>query len=107
MMPTTEASAIECQKTNLKILPSLPNWVVAELAMMMDCASTILPITPPALLAAHMRMGASLSCCAVIRCKLPNNAFEEVSLPGKATPNEPRNVPKKGKNHPQRGSASP
>jgi len=45
-----------------KMEPSLPTWLVAAVAMQMDCASIILPITPPALLAAHMRMGLRLSC---------------------------------------------
>src|SRR5713101_7501988 len=61
----------------------------------MDCASTILPITPPALFAE------------VMRCRLPNSAFEEVSLPVRATPNQPRNVPKNGKNQPVCVNARP
>src|SRR5713101_2326782 len=73
----------------------------------MDCASTILPITPPAELAAHIRTGSRPSCSAVMRCKLPNNAFEEVSLPVSATPSQPRNVPKNGYSHPVRVNASP
>src|SRR6266702_1965344 len=73
----------------------------------MDCASTILPITPPAEFAAHMSTGSRLSCCAVIRCRLPNNAFDEVSLPVSATPSHPRNVPKKGNSHPVRVNARP
>src|SRR5207302_11499354 len=44
IIPTIEAKAMECQKPNLKILPSFPNWLVAEVAIIMDCASTILPI---------------------------------------------------------------
>ena len=57
MMPTIEPSAIECQKTKRKIMPSLPTCSVAAVAMVMDCASTILPITPPALFAAHHQHG--------------------------------------------------
>src|SRR2546430_13379809 len=68
----------------------------------MDCASPILPITPPAELAAHIRTGSRLSCCAVIRCKLPNSAFDEASLPVRATPSQPRYVPKKGNSQPVR-----
>src|SRR5438067_4063529 len=63
-------SAMECQNTYRKMSPSLPTWFVAEVATVMDCASTILPITPPAELAAHMRIGSSLSWSAVIRCRL-------------------------------------
>src|SRR5262252_3711929 len=73
----------------------------------MDCASTILPITPPALLAAVMSIGSRCSCSAVMRCKLPNRAFDDVSLPVRATPNHPRKVPKNGKNHPVWVNASP
>src|SRR6059036_435550 len=98
---------MECQNTQRKMIPSLPTWSVADVATVMDCASTILPITPPAELAAHMRIGSSLSCCAVMRCRLPNKAFEEVSLPVRATPNQPRYVPKKGYSHPVRVNASP
>jgi len=58
--------------------------LVAAVAMQMDCASIILPITPPALLVAHMRMGLRLSCWAVIFCKPPKRTFEDVSLPVRA-----------------------
>src|SRR5229473_330416 len=107
MMPTIAASATECQKTKRKIEPSLPTWLVAAVAMQMDCASIILPITPPALLVAHMRIGLKWSCCAVIFCKPPKSAFEEVSLPVSATPSHPINVPKNGKNQPVRVKANP
>src|SRR2546429_3653601 len=84
MMPTMAASATECQKTKRKMEPSLPTWLVAAVAMQMDCASIILPITPPALFVAHMRMGLRLSCWAVIFCKPPKRTFEDVSLPVRA-----------------------
>src|SRR5881396_2808318 len=100
-------SAMECQNTYRKMSPSLPTWFVAEVATVMDCASTILPITPPAELAAHMRIGSSLSWSAVIRCRLPNSAFEDVSLPVSATPSQPRYEPKKGYSHPVRVNANP
>src|SRR5260370_33841933 len=73
----------------------------------MDCASTILPITPPAELAAHMRTGSRWSCCAVMRCKLPNSALDEAALPVGPTPSHPKKVPKKGNNQPVRVKASP
>src|SRR5262249_18800219 len=66
-----------------------------------------LPITPPALLADVIRMGSRCNCSAVMRCRLPNSAFDEVSLPVRATPNHPRKVPKNGKNHPVWVNASP
>src|SRR6266404_771715 len=107
MTPTIAPSATECHITKRKISPSLPTCSVAAVATTIDCSSTILPITPPALLAAHIRTGLRLSCSAVIRCKLPNNAFVEVSLPVSATPSQPRNVRKNGYSHPVRVNASP
>src|SRR2546422_3904979 len=86
--PTIAASATECQKTKRKMEPSLPTWLVAAVAIQMDCASTILPMTPPALFAAHIRMGLRLSCWAVIFCKPPKRALEEVSLPEKGKRSE-------------------
>src|SRR5882724_2472242 len=105
--PTMAPNAIECQTTKRKIKPSLPTWLVAAVATQIDCASTILPMTPPALLAAVIKTGSNPSCWAVIFCKLPNNAFDDVSLPVRATPNHPRKVPKNGKNHPVWVNASP
>src|SRR5215472_9955679 len=88
-------------------MPSLPTWLVAAVATQIDCASTILPITPPALLAEVIKIGLSPNCSAVMRCKLPNSAFDDVSLPVSATPSHPRKVPKNGKNHPVWVNASP
>ena len=65
-------SATECHTKKRKMMPSFPTWLVAAVAMVMDWASTILPITPPALLAAHISTGSTPSCCEVMRCKLPN-----------------------------------
>src|SRR5947209_33295 len=107
MIPTIAASATECQKTNRKIDPSLPTWFVAAVAMQIDCASIIFPITPPALFVAHIRIGLRFSCCAVIFCKPPNSTFEDVSLPVSATPSQPINVPKNGKSQPVRLKSRP
>jgi len=65
-----------------------------------------LPITPPALFAAPMRIGLKFNCSAVMRCNPPNSAFDDVSLPVNATPSQPMYVPKKGKNHPVRVNAN-
>ena len=73
----------------------------------MLCASIILPITPPELLAALMRMGDRPSCVAVIFCKLPNRTFDAVSDPVSATPSQPRRVPKIGYRTPVRANARP
>src|SRR6266545_3481701 len=61
--------------------PSWPYQFVAVLATTMLCASTILPITPPELLAALISTGLMPVCSAVIFCKLPNNTFDAVSEP--------------------------
>src|SRR5262249_26758700 len=105
--PTIEANAMECQIKYLRMLPSLPTWFVAAVATTIDCTSIILPMTPPALFAAHIRIGSSPSCSAVIRCNPPNRAFEDVSLPVRATPSHPRNVPKNGNKTPVLVKASP
>src|SRR6476619_6679560 len=94
--PTRQASAIECQKTKRRIVPSCPNQLVAVEATTIDWASIILPITPPEELAAPMRIGERPSCSAVIFCKPPNSTLEAVSDPVSATPSQPSNVPKNG-----------
>src|SRR6266851_10243107 len=96
MMPTRQASAIECQKTKRRIEPSWPNQLVAVEATTIDCASIILPMTPPDELAALIRMGDNPNCSDVIFCRLPNSTLEAVSDPVNATPSQPSSVPKKG-----------
>src|ERR1700736_776407 len=94
--PTRQANAIECLNTKRKIEPSCPNQLVAVAATTMDCASIILPITPPDEFAAAIRIGERPSCCDVIFCRLPNRIFDDVSDPVSATPSQPSKVPKKG-----------
>src|SRR6516225_1914753 len=105
--PTRQASTIECQNTKRRIEPSWPNQLVAVDATTMDCASIILPMTPPDELAAAIRMGERPSCSEVMRCKFPNSKFEAVSEPVVATPNQPSSVPKKGYSTPLAANASP
>src|SRR5438270_10287341 len=95
-MPTRQASAIECQNTKRRIVPSCPNQFVAVEATTIDCASIILPITPPDELAALIRIGERPNCSEVIFCRLPNRIFDAVSDPVSATPNQPSSVPKNG-----------
>ena len=57
---------------------------------------TIFPITPPQLLAAVIKLAETPRCSAEILCRLPNNTFEAVSDPVRATPSQPSNVPKNG-----------
>src|SRR3954466_10581661 len=100
--PTRQASAIECQNTKRRIVPSWPNQFVAVEATTIDWASIILPMTPPDEFAAALRTGVTptrpffCNCPAVTGGKLPNNTFEAVSEPVSATPSQPSSVPKNG-----------
>src|SRR6202011_3980435 len=94
--PTRHASAIECLNTKRRMVPSWPYQLVAVEATTIDCASIILPITPPDELAAPIRIDGRFNCSDVIFCRLPNRMFEAVSDPVKATPSQPSKVPKKG-----------
>ena len=76
--------------------PSWLNHLVAVEATTIDCASIILPITPPELLAAPIRLGDRPSCSAATFCIPPNSTFDAVSEPVMATPIQPISVPKKG-----------
>src|SRR5215207_11166722 len=98
---------MECQNTKRRMLPSCPNQFVAVDATTMDCASIILPITPPDEFAAAMRMGDNPSCSDVIFCKPPNSTFEAVSDPVNATPSQPSKVPKNGYRMPVPANARP
>src|SRR5207253_9774101 len=95
-MPTRQASAIECRNTKRRIEPSCPYHLVAVEATTIDCASIILPMTPPEELAAAISSGFKPICWADVRCKPPNSTFDAVSEPVSATPSQPSKVPKKG-----------
>src|SRR6201999_1566037 len=105
--PTRHASAIECLNTKRRIVPSCPYQLVAVEATTIDCASIILPITPPEELAAPIRIGDRPSCSDVIFCRLPNSTLDAVSDPVSATPSQPSNVPKKGYSTPVAAKARP
>src|SRR6267378_7761894 len=105
--PTRHASAIECLNTKRKIVPSCPYQLVAVEATTIDCASIILPITPPDELAAPIRTDERPSCSEVIFCRLPNRMLDAVSDPVSATPNQPSSVPKNGYNTPVAANARP
>src|SRR5664279_5528769 len=102
-----QASTIECQNTKRRIVPSCPNQLVAVEATTIDCASIILPITPPDEFAALIRIGDRPSCSEVIFCRLPNSTFDEVSDPVSATPSQPSSVPKNGYSTPVAAKARP
>ena len=89
-----------CFKTARNNSPSLPAWPVTAHPITSDWAAIIFPITPPALLAAPIRIGLSPSLLAVITCKLPNRALEPASVPLSDTPNQPIMVPKNGNSAP-------
>src|SRR5579871_951741 len=94
--PTRQARVIECLNTKRRIEPSCPYQLVAVEATTIDCASIILPITPPEEFAAAIKTDDMPNCSEVIFCKLPNRIFDAVSDPVKATPSQPSSVPKKG-----------
>src|SRR5215216_4927730 len=98
---------MECQNTKRRMLPSCPNQFVAVDATTMDCASIILPMTPPDEFAAAMRMGDSPSWLDVIFCKPPNRTLDAVSEPVSATPSQPSRVPKNGYRIPVPAKANP
>src|SRR5262245_49908350 len=73
----------------------------------MLCASIILPITPPELLAAPISTGDRPSCSADTFCNPPNRTLDEVSDPVSATPSQPSIAPKNGYNQPACAKARP
>src|SRR5947208_8035826 len=89
------------------MVPSCPNQLVAVEATTIDCASIILPITPPDELAAPIRIGDMPSCSEVIFCRLPKSTLEAVSDPVRATPSQPSKVPKNGYIQPVCAKARP
>src|ERR1700753_2547865 len=89
------------------MVPSCPYQLVAVEATTIDCASIILPITPPEELAAAIRIGESPNCSDVIFCKLTNSTFDAVAEPVSATPTQPSKVPKNGYNTPVAANARP
>ena len=85
-----------CRSTARSKSPSLPPSPVAAAATTIDCASIILPITPPVVLADAIRIGFRPSFCAVIFWRLPKRTLLDVSEPVSATPSQPSSVPKIG-----------
>src|SRR6266567_2620776 len=87
--------------------PSWWNQRVAVDATTIDWASIILPITPPELLAAPIRLTDRPSCPAATFCIPPKRTFDAVSDPVIATPIQPIRVPKKGYRTPELANARP
>src|SRR5260370_9127844 len=90
MIPTIAPSAIECQNTKRKIMPSLPSWLVAAVATQIDFASPIFPTTPPALFAEVIKIGSKCNFPAVSALKLPAKPVDEGLLPGRSPPPLPQ-----------------
>src|SRR6267143_4169758 len=89
------------------MVPSWPYQLVAVEATTIDCASIILPMTPPEELAAPIRIGDRFNCSEVIFCRFPNSTLEAVSDPVSATPSQPSSVPKNGYSTPVAANAKP
>src|SRR5664280_3120317 len=70
--------------------PSCPAMPTAPAAIARFCGETILPSTPPELLAAAMSSGFRPVCLAAVTCTAPNREFDEVYEPVTATPSQPR-----------------
>ncbi len=77
-------------------MPSWPYQLVAVEATTIDCASIILPITPPDEFVAAIRIADRPSLLAVTTCRPPNSTFDAVSEPVSATPSQPSSAAKNG-----------
>src|SRR5699024_5670770 len=86
--------------TRRKIEASFPRRPTAVAAIVRFCGLTILPRTPPELLAATSRSGLSPASCAAVCCSVANRAFAEVSEPVTAVPSQPRIGERKAKKAP-------
>ncbi len=76
--------------TRAKISPSEPTLFTPAAPTERFCGLIILPITPPDELVPAVRIGLMCSCWAVCACRAPNRVFDEVSLPVRKTPSQPR-----------------
>ena len=103
----TSTMAILCFRVNRKMVPSSPTRPVAAVATAMLWGEIIFPVTPPLELAATMRLGSTPICCAVVFCREPNRALEDVSEPVRNTPSQPRIGEKNGNSAPVAVKASP
>src|SRR5436853_2056510 len=84
-----------------KLAPSAPTLLTPAAPTERFCGLIILPITPPDELVPAVRMGLTFpSCCAVWACRGPNRVLDEVSLPVRNTPSQPRNAATNGNTKP-------
>src|SRR2546429_9017865 len=81
--------------------PSAPTLFTPAAPTDRFCGLIILPITPPDEFVPAVRIGLTLpSCCAVWACRGPNSVLDDVSLPVRKTPSQPRNAATNGKRKP-------
>src|SRR5207247_11300946 len=81
--------------------PSAPTLFTPAAPTDRFCGLIILPITPPDELVPAVRIGLTLpNCCAGCACSGPNSVFDDVSLPVRNTPSQPRNAATNGKTNP-------
>src|SRR6185369_1225879 len=91
IIPTITVRKIECLRVKRNRVPSSPTMPQAAVATARDWGEIILPMTPPLVLAAPVRIGLSPSCSAVAFCRPPKRTLLEVSEPVRNTPSQPRN----------------
>src|SRR5512140_3895215 len=80
--------------------PSLPASPTAAAPIARFWGETILPSTPPELLAAASSVGDRCAWWAADTCSAPKSEFDEVSEPVTAVPNQPTIGDRKAKNPP-------
>src|ERR1039458_2450070 len=103
-----QTSRTLCQNVNRKSWDSSDGFMpVAAAATAMLCTLIILPITPPAELAAAVRTGFRPTCLAAVVCRLPKIKLLEASDPLRNTPIHPSSELKKEKNAPVVAKAGP
>ena len=106
--PTMHARNTLCLIVKRNSLPSSAVVSpVAATATAMLWSEIIFPITPAAEFTEAVRMGFRPSALAVITWRLPKSAFDEVSLPVRNTPSQPRIALKNGKATPVVARARP
>src|SRR5665213_729712 len=97
-----------CLKVNRKSCDcSEAEMPVAAAATAIVCTLIIFPVTPPAELDAAINAVPNPSRPAVMTCRLPNSAFDEVSEPVRNTPSQPNSELKKGNSTPVAAKAKP
>src|SRR2546423_15722082 len=77
--------------------PSAPTLFTPAAPTDRFCGLIILPITPPDEFVPAVRIGLTLpSCCAVCAWRGPKRVLEDVSLPVRNTPSQPRKAATNG-----------